>query len=37
LAHKDKDKVASAYNAYRYQKPRARMLQFYADQVFPSN
>jgi integrase len=37
LSHKDKDQVAMAYNAYRYQKPRARMLQFYADQVLASN
>ena len=36
LSHKDKDQVATACNAYRHQKPRARRLQFYADQVFPS-
>jgi integrase len=35
LSHKDRDQVAEAYNAYRYEKPRARMLQYYADQVMP--
>ena len=35
LSHKDKDQVATACNAYRHQKPRARMLQYYADQVMP--
>ena len=35
LSHKLKDKVETAYNAYRYEKPRARMLQYYADQVMP--
>ena len=36
LGHVDPNKVRGTYNKAKYLKPRARMLQFYADQIAPA-
>ena len=36
LSHADKNKIREVYNKHEYRTPRARMLQWYADQICPA-